>query len=153
MKYRVSVCEQDISKTYGSRVLERQGSTVTKNTPLDKYLSRPEDEVTSWYNFIRKLGKVPVISGSQIRATWPLDEEYCRTMLLLHWPNWRSLNEIGVPEETWCRKMEHFLQSNDCPSFVKADIERARRHAKDGAYSDQEDIPSENDCSDMEQPE
>jgi hypothetical protein len=81
--YRSSHLIQSVSLS-GSRVLERTGSTLTKSTPLDKYLVRENDDSSSWYNFICRSGKVPVISGSNTRATWPLSEDYCRTMLLLH---------------------------------------------------------------------
>ena len=72
----------------GSTRLERDGDTATRSTPLDKYLARPREEHCSWYHFACKDGKVPVVSGGATHATWPLNEDYCRTMLLLHWPNW-----------------------------------------------------------------
>ena len=68
----------------GSRRLERDGETATRSTPLDKYLARPQDEHCSWYRFASKNGNVPVVSGRSTHATWPPNEDYCRTMLLLH---------------------------------------------------------------------
>lgn len=97
--FRCSHQFQSVSLT-GSRVLEKTGSTVTKHTPLDKYLQRPDNDKSSWYQFICKSGKVPVISGSQIRASWPLTEDYCRTMVLLHKPNWRKIEDLKNTNET-----------------------------------------------------
>jgi hypothetical protein len=59
----------------GARILKNNGLTVTKSTPLDKYLSRSEDDISSWYSFICKQRKVPVISGGSLRASWPLTED------------------------------------------------------------------------------
>ena len=76
---------QNISFT-GSLVLERNGATLTESTPLDKYLQRPEEIVSSWYSFVCNQGNVPVISGSNMRATWPLTKDFSRSMLFLIWP-------------------------------------------------------------------
>jgi hypothetical protein len=51
----------------------------TKHTALDRYLQRDEKDMSSFYSFVRKNEKVPVIREN-IQATWPLDENYCRTM-------------------------------------------------------------------------
>jgi hypothetical protein len=93
--YRSSHTFQNLSLT-GARILKNNGLTVTKITPLDKYLSRSEDDISSWYSFICKQRKVPVISGGSLRASWPLTEYYCKNILLLHWPNWRNLSEVMV---------------------------------------------------------
>ena len=88
--YRCSHTFQNLSLT-GARVLERNGSTVTKLTPIDKYMNRSDKDQSSLYQYISKNGKVPVISGGTLKACWPLSEEYCKSMLILHWPNWRNL--------------------------------------------------------------
>jgi hypothetical protein len=48
--YRSSHTFQNLSLT-GARILKNNGLTVTKSTPLDKYLSRSEDDISSWYSF------------------------------------------------------------------------------------------------------
>ncbi|CAC5394978.1 unnamed protein product [Mytilus coruscus] len=68
--------------------------------------------------------KVPVLTGCNIQASWPLDENYCRTMLLLHTPNWRQLLDVKNDNLSWVHQMESFLQTDVCPNFVKADIEK-----------------------------
>jgi hypothetical protein len=59
---------------------------------LDRYLQRDEKDMASFYGFVCENGKVPVITGN-IQATWPLDEHYCPTMLILHFPNWRTISD------------------------------------------------------------
>ena len=133
--YRCSHQFQYVSLT-GSRVLERTGLTATKATPLDKYLARDSDDNSSWYNFLARSGKVPVIHGNTY-ATWPITDEYARTMMLLHWPNWRKISDI-IGDEKWLSKFMTFMQSEQCPIFVKAQIEMARK-PKSSMPPDQED--------------
>ena len=61
--FHCSLQFQNIS-LIGSCVLERTGATLTKSTPLDKYLSRPDEMKCSWYQYVCNQGKVPVISGT-----------------------------------------------------------------------------------------
>ena len=113
----------------GSRRLERDGETATRSTPLDKYLARPQDEHCSWYRFASKNGNVPVVSGGSTHATWPLNEDYCRTMLLLHWRSCFDIQEVKGDAESWIDRFKDFLASDDCPAFVKAQVAKARRYA------------------------
>ena len=110
----------------GSRVLKRSGLTLTKTLPLDEYLARPAEEVCSWYQYVCKQGKVPVVSGTCLRATWPLNEDYSRSMLLLHWPNWRKISDIKAPDLSWTQIMTGFLDSEHCPNFIRADVVKAK---------------------------
>ena len=139
--YRSSHTFQSLSLS-GSRVLECSGSTATKNTPLDRYLSRDRNDKSSLYGYVCKTGKVPVIAGSFSQPSWPLNEEYSRTMLILHWPDWRTIRDIKDEDSTWPQKLTSFLESEECPNFLRADIERARKHHSD--YSE-DDAVSEND--------
>ena len=100
---------------------------VTKNTALDRYLQRDEKDMSSFYGFVCKNGKVPVITGN-IQATWPLDENYCRTMLILHFPNWRTISEIKNDNISWIDRMNSFLISDNCPNFLKANVEKAKQN-------------------------
>ena len=61
-----------------------------------------------------------------MRASWPLTEDYCKNILLLHWPNWRNLSEIKSDDISWSDKLQEFLLNDSCPNFVKAEIERAK---------------------------
>ena len=114
----------------GSRRLERDGETATRSTPLDKYLARSRDEHCSWYHFASKNGKVPVVSGGATHATWPLNEDYCRTMLLLHWPNWFNIQEVKGDAESWIDRLTDFISSNECTGFMKAQVAKAQRYAE-----------------------
>lgn len=62
--YRCSHQFQTISMS-GSRGLERTGATLTKSTSLDKYIERPAENHSSWYEYVSKTGKVPVVSVAQ----------------------------------------------------------------------------------------
>ncbi|XP_062621909.1 uncharacterized protein LOC134283470 [Saccostrea cucullata] len=150
--FRCSHQFQSVSLS-GSRVLGKTGSTVTRHTPLDKNLQRYENDTSSWYQFIYKSGKVPVISGSQIRATWPLNEDYCRTMMLLHMPNWRKIDDLKDNNSTWLQLFTNFLPSAFCPNFVRADVERARRHVEPEASNSVPVEDTENSHSSSQQPE
>ena len=104
----------------GSKRLERDGGTATRSTPVDKYLARPQDEHCSWYHFASKNGNVPVVSGGSTHATWPLNEDYCRTMLMLQWRSWFDIQEVKGDAESWIDRFKDFFASDDCPTFVKA---------------------------------
>lgn len=91
---------------------------------------------------------MPVITGPT-QASWPLDENYCRTCLILHWPNWRTLSDIKGENSSWIQKFTYFLDQDICPNFIKADVQRAKsKHC----YSPEsaEDMPVPND--DIAQP-
>ncbi|CAC5381911.1 PIF1 [Mytilus coruscus] len=88
-------------------------------------------------------GKVPVLTGCNIQASWPLDENYCRTMLFLHTPNWQQLLDVKNDNLSWVHQMESFLQTDVCPNFVKSDIEKARKHISDDNQEDDIPISSE----------
>jgi len=149
--YRSSHTFQSVSLT-GFRALDlsKPKSTVTKNTILDKYLNRDEQDKTSLYSFICRQGNVPVISS--LTASFPLEEEYCRITLLMHWPNWRKIEDIRTNEVSWTSAMEDFLQSKECPNFIKAEVERAKQHHTDkNMNDDDEDDP--NDLGEIDEPE
>ena len=92
------------------------------------YLARPSSDTSSWYQFVYSRDRVPVISSLLAQASWPLTEEYCRTMLLLHTPNWRTISEVAGDPPKWIETMEHFITTEQCPNFVKADTERTHRN-------------------------
>ena len=148
--YRSSHQFQYVSMT-GSRVLERTGTTATKSTPLDKYLSRAKDDTSSWYTFLCKSGKVPVIHGNTY-AEFPISEQYARTMLLLHWPNWRHISDIVDDGHSWLTTFQDFLETNICPNFVKASVEKAKAKSQPLHDDDNDDQQLHEDSSD-DQPE
>ena len=113
----------------GSRRLERDGETATRTTPLDKYLARPPNEHCCWYHFASRNGIVTIVSGGSTHATWQLNEDYCRTMLLLHWPSLFDIQEVKGDAESWIDRFKDFIASDDCPTFVKAQVAKAQRYA------------------------
>ena len=151
--YRSSHTFQSVSLT-GLRALDlsKPKSTVTKNTILDKYMNRNEQDKASLYSFICRQGKVPVISSS-LTASFPLEEEYCRITLLMHWPNWRKIEDIRTDEVSWTSTMEDFLQSKEYPNFIKAEVERAKQHHTDKNMNDDDDEDNPNDLGEIDEPE
>ena len=121
--YRSSHTFQSVNLT-GFRALDlsKPKSTVTKNTILDKYMNRDEQDKASLYSFICRQGQVAVISSS-LMTSFPLEEEYCRITLLMHSPNWRTIEAIRTDEVSWTSTMEDFLQSKEYPNFIKAEVE------------------------------
>jgi hypothetical protein len=126
--YRCSHTFQNVCLS-GYRLLNcnNEDKFVTKNTALDRYLQRDEKDMSSFYGFVCKNGKVPVITGN-IQATWPFDENYCRNMLILHFPNWRTISEIKNDNISWIDRMNSFLISDNCPNFLKVDVEKAKQN-------------------------
>ena len=98
----------------GSRVLRTDGSeiTIAKITPLDRYLQRDVKDQSSFYNFICKNGKVPVLTAFS-RSSWPLEDNYCQNILILHSPNWRRISDIKTEGTSWVELMQSFLLSSD----------------------------------------
>jgi len=150
--YRSSHTFQNVSLS-GFRLLDTKctGHVVTKNTALDKYVQRDDKDTSSFYKFICKNGKVPVVCGN-IHATWPLEEEYCRNMLILHTQNWRSITDIKDENTTWVEKMITFLKTEHCPNFIKADIEKAKLNY-DLYFVQEEDNSSDNSSENCDQPD
>jgi hypothetical protein len=89
-------------------------------------LDHPQNDKSSVYQYVCKNGNVPFISGGMLRATWPHTEEYCKNGLLLHWPNWHTLSDIKDDQTNWNNKFHEFLLTEDCPNFIKADLQQAR---------------------------
>ena len=108
-------------------MLERTGETATKATPLDKYLARKENDKSSWHKFLCSSGRVPVIQGNTY-ASFPITAEYARTMLIMHYPNWRKISDI-IGEDNWLTKFEAFIETDDCPNFIKGDVQCAKENA------------------------
>lgn len=72
-----------------------------------------ENDKSYWYQYISRSGKLPDIYGSQIGPSWPLIEDNCCTMMLLHKPNWRKNSEVKSCTKTWEEAFWNFpLQSH-----------------------------------------
>jgi hypothetical protein len=78
-----------------------------------KYLSKGMLFVTVKPLFLRI-----VISGGSLRASWPLTEDDCKNILLLHWPNWRNLSEIKGDDISWSDKLQEFLLNDSCQKIT-----------------------------------
>jgi hypothetical protein len=49
-------------------------------------------------------------------------------MLILHFPNWRTISDIKIDHISWIDRMNSFLISNNCPNLLKADVEKAKQN-------------------------
>ena len=134
----------------GNRLFEKNGETISKSTLVDKYLKRPNDDTSSLYEFACKGHKVPVITGDT-KASWPLNEAFCRSALILHWSNWRNIQDI-TKGRNWVQVFEEFLESSKCPNFVKAEVSRATKQCNESVndLDDQEETPSQQQYEDPE---
>ena len=50
-------------------------------------------------------------------------------MLLLHWPSLFDIQEVKGDAESWIDRFKDFFASDDCPTFVKAQVAKAQRYA------------------------
>lgn len=139
--YRSSHTFQSVSLS-GSRILEKGAFNLTRNTALDKYIHRDENDNSSFYAFLCRSGKVPVITGCNTQATLPLEENFCQTSLLLHFPNWRNISDIKNESASWVQTFISFLDSENCPNFLKAEVERAKDIEKFDDNEAEEEINS-----------
>ena len=49
-------------------------------------------------------------------------------MLILHFPNWRTISDIKNDNISWIVRMNFFLISDNCPNLLKADVEKAKQN-------------------------
>ena len=59
-------------------------------------------------------------------------------MLILHWTNWRKLNDIKNENYTWISKFDEFLISEKYSIFVKSDVEKNKAGVDQIIYYDEE---------------
>ncbi|EDO41537.1 predicted protein [Nematostella vectensis] len=109
--------------------LKTASKTVNAVDSADK-VSDHVMSVCSWYKFACKNGKVPVVSGGSAHATRQLQEYFCRTMMLLHWANWFSLDELKFADDTWKYAFPKFVTTDPCPMLVKALVVKPSRQAE-----------------------
>ena len=69
----------------GSRQLEKAGKNLMNQTPsLDHmYMARKEEDTSCWYKQVSTAGFVPIISGTGLYDSWPIQEEYAQIIMLL----------------------------------------------------------------------
>ena len=49
-------------------------------------------------------------------------------MLILLFPNWRTISDIKNDNISWIDRMNFFLISDNCPNLLKADVEKAKQN-------------------------
>lgn len=51
-------------------------------------------------------------------------------MFLLHWPNWFDIQEVKGDAESWIDRFKDFEETTECPTFVQAQVCRAKHQAE-----------------------
>lgn len=69
--------------------------------------------------------KIPIYSGAQCEAVFPVTAAYAQGVLLIHSP-WRHAYKKETNEEILKRQFEVFVASSACPESVKVAFERAK---------------------------
>ena len=146
-------CSEDFVKvSLGGRLLQRVGDSATRPHMIDKYIARPSSDKRSLYEFLCDFG-VPVIQGNTY-ATRPISVEYAKAQLLLHYPDWRRIQDvIGEEEESILNKFQRFLCTDVCPNFIKADVKRALEWSDDLEEDDVNDDCDDEVMEQQDQPE
>ena len=111
----------------GFRRPQETGGAGARATSLDMYRARPiEDERLSLYEFVSRLGDVPVFAGAALRPQWPPSDAYARAILLLRKP-WRQASD---PEKILRKPGPPSLFSfpgwANAPMALKVNVERAK---------------------------
>jgi hypothetical protein len=145
--YFSSFTFQNGSLNVGRRVIDIPEAVADDNNDLsivklnmwDKYLKFQKESVpevrVSYYNFIQEQGHgnnvVPVISYAYTHPTWPLDEEFSRTTLMLHNKYIMKLEDVKGDYPTYSLALHQFItdNGNDLPTGVIKSIQRAVKHS------------------------
>ena len=67
-----------------------------------------------------------MVSGGATYATWPLSEDYCRTMPLSYWPSWFEIQEVKGDAASWVDRFKDFVSTEGSPTFVRAQRAKAQ---------------------------
>ena len=68
-------------------------------------------------------------------------------MLILHFPNWRTISDIKNDNISWIDRMNFFLISDNCPNLLKADVEKAKQNFNVDNLDDPVENQFENEMS------
>ena len=119
------------------RINSSRGDTtvqIKQNNVVHRYVKRDKKlENVTLYNFATEgARKIPHVTGGNMIAEHPFKYQYCWAMLLLHFPHWRQLEDIVgdniADQSVWIEKFTEFLKTNDCPQFIKADVEQVMQY-------------------------
>ena len=80
-----------------------------------------------------------------LEETRHLLEDFSRTMMLLHRKKWREIKNIKSENTTWLDTFLVLLQTDQCPLFVKADVQRAKRYMVDPAKQESDSSYEDSD--------
>jgi hypothetical protein len=98
---------------------DKKASKISKSTTFDSYVCRPDPNTG--------LPKtVPMYQNCSEKPTWPLQDEFCRTMIMLHAPNLEKLEDVKKSDESYEEAFfRHFKSISLLPSGCLKSIQRA----------------------------
>ena len=158
--WRSSKVFTNISLKLGSRTIndqyiendENEGSAVNCNH-FDRFLqykiANPAEQI-SFHMFNSANNNIPVYSHGTFRASWPLQENFCRTMLTLHKTNIVQVADILATFENYTESFKSFLREDpaNIPQGLIKSLQRAKKenelgiiHTPRNAVLDMEIIP------------
>ena len=83
-----------------------------------------------------------MVSGGATYTTWPLSEDYCRTMPLSHWPSWFEIQEVKGDAASWVDRFKDFVSTEGSPTFVRAQRAKAQcyvDHLQEHVFEEEEE--------------
>ena len=104
------------------------GNTITKDTPLDKFLSqkrRDHDPTINLWDYSKQcnckcgIDHVPLFTGITLKPTWPVSEDVSRAYLMIFsHGTWNSVEDLKCHHETYAEALGEFLMKDNCPSVL-----------------------------------
>lgn len=108
-----------------------QGDGTSIGTSLISQFKKLDSEVRaklSFYEYLAQNGQVPVVAGDVSFASWPLTERYCEVKLQLHKRgSWSKVADLKDGCDTYVEAFTRFMQTPECPTFLTAEVEQAKK--------------------------
>ena len=139
---------------YRPLILNAKDGSVTKNTPLDQFLSdtrrqeNPQISLLDWgkiCNCRKNCGAdhVPVFTGIPTCPIWPVSEEYAKGQLMIFSQGtWKTTDDLLATHDTFTSAFAAFLDSENCPSALQKN--NTNKRAQDDYNSGSQFTDSQN---------
>ena len=117
--------------------LGAKDGALTKDTPLDKFLSEkrrqdnPNISLWDWAKQCKcacKCDHVPVFTGLPVKPVWPVSEDYAKAMLMIFSNGtWHTTEDLKGSHETFAAALAEYLMSENCPTALTETLEQAKK--------------------------
>ena len=88
----------------GQRVVNSEDGSL-RATKWDKFLKEKREskipKSTTFDSYVRLKTLVPMYQNCCEKPTWPLQDEFCRTMIMLYAPGLEKLDDVKASEESY----------------------------------------------------